>query len=189
MSVAFAPNSNRPRSRLYLDIFDRMHLFLVWRLCRRSICNKRSQISLLHNHSYHWTLPIIFFLILDPYRFHIFSSPFVPITLRNNYIFFFRYLFYELKLSKPLTFIPEIVGQYHHHHVAPSARISLTLSSHPSLSSIVSGGSSGLHPVLAQSCCIYLLAGRPSFEKGSTGVRHLWVRLFFSSSASHVWFV
>ena len=38
VSVAFAPNSTRPRSRLYLDVFDRMHLFLDWRLGRRSIC-------------------------------------------------------------------------------------------------------------------------------------------------------
>ena len=40
-SVAFAPNSTRPRSSLYLDIFDRMHLFLDWRLGRRSICYTR----------------------------------------------------------------------------------------------------------------------------------------------------
>ena len=38
VSVAFAPNSTCPRSRLYLDVFDRMNLFLVWRLGRRSIC-------------------------------------------------------------------------------------------------------------------------------------------------------
>ena len=38
MSVAFEPNSTRPQSRLYLDIFDRMHLFIDWRLGRRSIC-------------------------------------------------------------------------------------------------------------------------------------------------------
>ena len=36
VSDAFAPNSTLPR--LYLDIFDRMHLFLDWRLGRRSIC-------------------------------------------------------------------------------------------------------------------------------------------------------
>ena len=32
--------------------------------------------------------------------------------------------------------------------------ISLTLSRHPSLSSIASGTSSRLHPVFAQSCCV-----------------------------------
>ena len=38
-------------------------------------------------------------------------------------------------------------GRHHyHHHVAPSARISLTLSRHPSLSSIASGRSSGVFP-------------------------------------------
>ena len=41
-----------------------------------------------------------------------------------------------------------------HHHFTPSARISLTLSRHPSLSSITSGRSSGPHPVSAQSCCM-----------------------------------
>ena len=41
-----------------------------------------------------------------------------------------------------------------HHHVAPSARISLTFSRHPSLSSIASGRSSGLHAVSTQSCCM-----------------------------------
>ena len=38
MSVASAPNSTRPQLRLYPDIFDRIHLFLDWRLGRRSIC-------------------------------------------------------------------------------------------------------------------------------------------------------
>ena len=36
--VAFAPHSTSPRSRLYLDVFDRIHLFLDRRLGRRSIC-------------------------------------------------------------------------------------------------------------------------------------------------------
>ena len=38
VSVTFASNSTRPRSRLYFDVFDRMHLFLDWRQGRRSIC-------------------------------------------------------------------------------------------------------------------------------------------------------
>ena len=38
VSIVFASNSAHPRSRLYLDVFDRMHLFLDWRLGRRSIC-------------------------------------------------------------------------------------------------------------------------------------------------------
>ena len=54
---------------------------------------------------------------------------------------------------------------HHHHYVAPSARISLTLSHHPSLSSITSGGSSRLHPVTALSCSIWVLAGRPAFAR------------------------
>ena len=44
---------------------------------------------------------------------------------------------------------------FHHvRHVALLARNSLTLSCHPSLSSIVLGRSSRLHPVSTQSCCI-----------------------------------
>ena len=43
---------------------------------------------------------------------------------------------------------------YHHHHVAPPARISLTLSCHFSLSFIASGRSSELHPVSSHSCCM-----------------------------------
>ena len=54
---------------------------------------------------------------------------------------------------------------HHHHHAVPSARISLTLSRHPSLSFISSGRSSRLHPVSAQSCFIYDLASRPAFVR------------------------
>ena len=38
VSVASAPNSTHPQSKLYPDIFDRIHLFLDWLLGRRSIC-------------------------------------------------------------------------------------------------------------------------------------------------------
>ena len=41
---------------------------------------------------------------------------------------------------------------YHHHHVMPLARISLTLPCHFSLSFIISGWSSGLHPVSSHRC-------------------------------------
>ena len=51
---------------------------------------------------------------------------------------------------------------HHHHHVVPLARISLTLSHHFSLSFIASGRFSGLHPVSSHSCCMYVLAGRPT---------------------------
>ena len=56
------------------------------------------------------------------------------------------------------------------HHVGPSAQIFLTLSCHPSLSSIASGRSSRLHPVSAQSCCMSVLAGRPAFVRPCEGV-------------------
>ena len=52
----------------------------------------------------------------------------------------------------------------------PLARISLTLSSHFSLSFITSGRSSGLHPVSSHSCCMYVRAGRPAFARPYVGV-------------------
>ena len=52
----------------------------------------------------------------------------------------------------------------------PPARISLTLTRHSSLSFIASGRSSGLHPVFSQSCCMYVLAGRPAFARLCEGV-------------------
>ena len=58
----------------------------------------------------------------------------------------------------------------HHHHVAPPARISLTLSRHFSLSFIASGRSSGLHPVSSHSCCMYVRAGRPTLAHPYVGV-------------------
>ena len=49
------------------------------------------------------------------------------------------------------------------------ARISLTLSHHPSLSSIASGRSSRQHPVSVQSCCRLVLADRPTLARLSEG--------------------
>ena len=43
---------------------------------------------------------------------------------------------------------------HHHHQDVPSARISLTISRHFSLSFITSGRSSGLHPLSSHSCCM-----------------------------------
>ena len=59
---------------------------------------------------------------------------------------------------------------YHHNHVVPFEKISLTLSRHFSLSFITSGRSSGLHPVSSHSCCMYVLAGRPAFARPYVGV-------------------
>ena len=58
----------------------------------------------------------------------------------------------------------------HHHHVVPLAWISLTLSRHFSLSFIVSGWSSGLHPVSSHSYCVYFRAGRTAFARPYVGV-------------------
>ena len=62
----------------------------------------------------------------------------------------------------------------------PPARISLTLSRHPSLSFIASGRSSGLHPVSSQSCCMNVRAGRPAFVWPYEGVH--WSTSLMSSS-------
>ena len=52
----------------------------------------------------------------------------------------------------------------------PLARISLTLSRHFSLSFIVSGRSSGLHPVSSHCCCMYVRISRPAFARPYAGV-------------------
>ena len=77
----------------------------------------------------------------------------------------------------------QLLTIYHyHHHISPSARISLTLSRHPSLSSITSGRSSGIHPVSAQSCCVYFRAGHPAFarpcEEVHSSTSLMWSSLF-----------
>ena len=59
---------------------------------------------------------------------------------------------------------------YQHHHLVPSAWISLTFSRHPSLSFIASGRFSGLHPVSPQSWCMLVWAGRPAFARPREGV-------------------
>ena len=61
-----------------------------------------------------------------------------------------------------------------------SARIFLTLSRHPSLSSIAFGRSSRLHPVSAQNCCMYGRAGCPVFARPCEGV-HMSTSLTSSS--------
>ena len=50
------------------------------------------------------------------------------------------------------------------------ARISLNLSRHFSLSFIVSGRSSGLHPISSHSCCMHVRDGRPAFAWPYAGV-------------------
>ena len=66
----------------------------------------------------------------------------------------------------------QLIGFHHHyhHHVVPQARISLALSRHFSLSFIISGRSSGLHPVSSHSCCMYVRAGRSAFAQLYVGV-------------------
>ena len=70
----------------------------------------------------------------------------------------------------PLFIVYIYIYIYHHHHVVPLARISLTLSLHFSQSFIVSGRSSGLHPVSSHSCCMYVRGGRPAGVHRSTSL-------------------
>ena len=63
-----------------------------------------------------------------------------------------------------------IIKSINNHFVMQSARISLTLPRHPSLSFIISGRSSGLYPVSSQSCCIQVRAGHPDFAQPCEGV-------------------
>ena len=74
----------------------------------------------------------------------------------------------------------DCVQTNHHHHVMPLAWIFLTLSCHFSLSFIVSGRSSGLHPISSHSCCMYVRAGRPAFARPYAGF--LWSTSLMSSS-------
>ena len=72
-----------------------------------------------------------------------------------------------------VLFMCQIELNYHHHHVVPSARISLTFSRHFSPSFIATGRSSGLHPVSSHSCCMYVLAGHPAFARPYVGVHRI----------------
>ena len=58
---------------------------------------------------------------------------------------------------------------HYHHPVMPTTRISLTLSRQSTLSFITSGGSSGLHPVSSDSCCVWFRAGGPAFARPCAG--------------------
>ena len=70
---------------------------------------------------------------------------------------------------------------YHHHpHVTPSARISMTLPHHPSLSSTAPGRSSRVHPVSALNCCIEVLASHTTFARPCEGI-HKTMSLMSSS--------
>ena len=99
---------------------------------------------------------------------------------------------YDVKIGNHLK---DIWSSYHHHHVVPLARISLTLSRHFSLSFIASGRSSGLHPVSSHSCCMYVCMFElvvlllPEHMWGYIGVNRLWARPCFSSSVPRVCFV
>ena len=80
-------------------------------------------------------------------------------------------ILYMGQIERNCVLMPNwIVWNHHHHHVVRPAWISLTLSLHVSLSFIASGRSSGLHPVLSYSCCMYVRAGRPAFDWPYAGV-------------------
>ena len=76
----------------------------------------------------------------------------------------------NLQINQQSTYNKGILISICYHHVVPPARISLSLSRHFSLSFIASGRSSGLHPIFAQSCCMYVRSGRPAFARPYAGV-------------------
>ena len=130
-----------------------MHLF-----------NDRSILRLLNTYIFHCNPNNIFKLPFYFLKFHFFLSiwwPFVCVQL------------YDIKYSNLILIIHTHLN--HHHHVVPPARISLILFRHFSLSFIASGRSSGLHLVPSQSCCMYVLTGRPAFAR-------LYVRIYWSTS-------
>ena len=77
-------------------------------------------------------------------------------------------IFIQIVLFQTIQF--SMSTQFHPHHVALVARISLTLSRHSSLSFIALGRSSGQHPVSSHSCWMYVRAGRPAFTRPCVGV-------------------
>ena len=70
-------------------------------------------------------------------------------VIKKPFFYKLEFLFWSWNIK---TFSSHV--NHHHHHVAPSARISLTVSRHFSLSLIASGRSSGLQPVSSHSCCM-----------------------------------
>ena len=98
MGVTSAPNSTRPQSRLYPDIFDRMHQFLDRRLGRRSI---RCTFS--------WPCKKKHFLIY-PSMYEIKKKKFVlKMQLYTDYFWFLhifqlrRVIFHNLLMNSRLT--------------------------------------------------------------------------------------
>ena len=96
----------------------------------------------------------------------------IMLMIRNFYrhVFFIYYIYHGIGHCIHFHMIYHNHHHHHHHHVVPLARISLTLSRHFSLYFIVSGTSSGLHPVSSDSCCMYVRAGRPAFAWPYAGV-------------------
>ena len=101
--------------------------------------------------------------------------------------------------SIPGRVIPKTFKTHHnhHHHVAPSVRISPTLSLSLSLAispyrPLLPEGLQGYIPYRYWAAvCRFELVVQPLLVhvKGSTGVDNLWVRPYFSSSVLHVRFV
>ena len=87
----------------------------------------------------------------------------------NNFIKYRSFVCTQISGFKYSNLTLIVLFQHHHHHDVRPVRISLTLSLHVSLSFIASGRSSGLHPVSSHSCCMYVQAGRPLFDRPYAG--------------------
>ena len=93
------------------------------------------------------------------------------VGLNKNQLWgFFNFYCCDVRKNVCNHFCLWVCGRLHHHHVTPSTYIALTFSLHPSLSSIVSGGSSRLHLVSAQSCSMKVRDGSPAFARPCVGV-------------------
>ena len=101
--------------------------------------------------------------------------------LSNNYILLMNYYCqiknFQSTIYHQISVFSNIISDlfdpwwdYHHHHIALVARISLTLSRHSSLSFIALGRSSGQQPVSSHSCWMYVRAGRPAFARPCMGI-------------------
>ena len=89
----------------------------------------------------------------------------ILLTALSLSIYIYIYIYVHIHIHTHTHVYIHIYHHHHHHHILPLARISLTLSRHFSQSFITSGRYSGLHPVSSQSCCVYVLAGRPAFAR------------------------
>ena len=103
-----------------------------------------------------------FFILYCYSSIFIYLSTYLFIYYIYIYIYIYKFIYIFILFSSGFFFTLKKITNSHH-DATQLARISLTLSHNPSVSSIAPGMSSRLHLVSTQSCCILVLAGRPTF--------------------------